>query len=39
VDRHTGLASNDAQVEAPELVAAAERSIEAERAKEKAAAS
>ena len=39
VDRHAGLASNDAQVEAPELVAAAERSIEAERAKEKAAAS
>ena len=31
VDRHAGLASNDAQVEAPELVAAAERSIEAER--------
>ena len=39
VDRHAGLAGNDAQVEAPELVAAAERSIEAERAKEKVAAS
>jgi TRAP-type C4-dicarboxylate transport system permease small subunit len=37
VDRHAGLASNEAQIEAPDLVAAAERSLEAERTKEKAA--
>ena len=38
IDRNAGLAANDAQIEAPELVAAAERTIAAERNKEKVAA-